>query len=314
MFGCIAVPLDGSAAAECALPLAASLARESRARLQLLRVHGKHRPGEALEAIPAYGWEQIAAYDNGSDQEAYEREADELTALAARATVRWGVMASSRMLRGDPAQSIVEHARDARVDLLVMSTHAAGGRLHGPMGSVAEVVMRHSHIPVLLARPDSPAPPRGTGPRTILVPLDGSAFSEAILDPVVAVAHATGAEVKLLRVLGPGEMPSFIHADLPPTPEAYLNGIAGVLPPNVTVSDARVVVDPSASLAILHEAAEVGADLIAMATHGCGGARSLLLGSTAAQVLRGTRKPLLLFRPPPATHGRQHYHQAHATA
>ncbi|HET7461800.1 MAG TPA: universal stress protein [Longimicrobium sp.] len=315
MFRTIAVPLDGSAAAECALPHAAALARASAGRLELLRVHQKHRPGEALEAIPAYAWEQVVAYDNGMDQEAFEREADELTARTARTTVRWGVHAVAHLLRGDPAPAIVEHVREAGVDLMVVATHASGGRMHGPLGSVAEAIVRESHVPVLLLRPgpSGPAPDEEPALRSILVPLDGSAFSETVIEPVVSLALATGAEVWLLRVVGPGEMPSFIHAQLPPSPEAYLQRIAGVLPPDVTVSGARVVVDPSASLAILREAELLGVDLVAMATHGTGGARSLLLGSTAAQVLRGIRKPLLLFRPPPLARGRPHYRHAYAT-
>jgi nucleotide-binding universal stress UspA family protein len=59
-----------------------------------------------------------------------------------------------------------------------------------------------------------------------------------------------------------------------------------------------VAVDPQPGRGVLSEAAAVGADMIAMATHGRSGWRRAVLGSTADKVLRGTHMPLLLFRSP----------------
>jgi nucleotide-binding universal stress UspA family protein len=47
---------------------------------------------------------------------------------------------------------------------------------------------------------------------------------------------------------------------------------------------------------ILTIAAECGADLIAMASHGRGGVRRLVLGSVTDKVLRGSRQPVLIVR------------------
>jgi nucleotide-binding universal stress UspA family protein len=63
----------------------------------------------------------------------------------------------------------------------------------------------------------------------------------------------------------------------------------------VTVS---VAVDPQAAHGILAEAEAVGCDLISMATHGRGGVSRVVLGSAADKVLRGTKVPVLLYRPP----------------
>ncbi|MDQ2671010.1 MAG: universal stress protein, partial [Gemmatimonadota bacterium] len=38
-------------------------------------------------------------------------------------------------------------------------------------------------------------------------------------------------------------------------------------------------------------------DLVAIATHGAGGIRRMVLGSVADKVLRSSRRPLLVFRP-----------------
>jgi len=49
---------------------------------------------------------------------------------------------------------------------------------------------------------------------------------------------------------------------------------------------------------ILRAAAEGGFDLVAIATHGRGGVRRLVLGSVADKVIRGARLPVLSVRPP----------------
>lgn len=49
--------------------------------------------------------------------------------------------------------------------------------------------------------------------------------------------------------------------------------------------------------AILDEASTSGCDLIAIATHGRGGLKRLLVGSVADKVLRGAITPVLVYRP-----------------
>jgi nucleotide-binding universal stress UspA family protein len=50
-------------------------------------------------------------------------------------------------------------------------------------------------------------------------------------------------------------------------------------------------------MAVLEYAQRESIDLIAMATHGRGGVRRMLLGSVADKVLRGAMTPMLLLRP-----------------
>ena len=51
-----------------------------------------------------------------------------------------------------PAASIVEHAKTASTDLIVMGTHGRGAVAHLLMGSVAEKVVRTAPCPVLTVR------------------------------------------------------------------------------------------------------------------------------------------------------------------
>lgn len=61
--------------------------------------------------------------------------------------------------------------------------------------------------------------------------------------------------------------------------------------------DTTVMVDEQPARAILDLARRVGADLIAMSTHGRGGVRRLMLGSVADKVVRGADAAVLLIRP-----------------
>lgn len=52
----------------------------------------------------------------------------------------------------DIARALLRHANDINADLIIMGTHGRRGLRHALMGSVAEYVMRESHLPVLVVR------------------------------------------------------------------------------------------------------------------------------------------------------------------
>lgn len=53
---------------------------------------------------------------------------------------------------GDPYREILEYAKRASIDLIVMGTHGRGGVAHALMGSVAEKIVRTASCPVLTMR------------------------------------------------------------------------------------------------------------------------------------------------------------------
>jgi len=60
----------------------------------------------------------------------------------ARSMIRWGL----------PAHEVVEEAKDADVDLIVIATHGYTGWKHFCIGSTAEKVVRAAPCPVLVVR------------------------------------------------------------------------------------------------------------------------------------------------------------------
>lgn len=139
--------------------------------------------------------------------------------------------------------------------------------------------------------------------RTILVPLDGSRGSEAVLAAVERLARAEHATVRLLHVARPvgavmvdGRVIRYADQEVTRTrheAQTYLTSAAAAL----AGIEADLVVrfgDPVEE--IVREAERGKVDLVAMATRRRTGLRRLLERSVAERVKRATRVPVLLAR------------------
>ena len=137
-----------------------------------------------------------------------------------------------------------------------------------------------------------------------LLPLDGSMVAETIVPFVLQIAGPLDMEIMLLRVVVPpppiaiDERDSSVaHVDkLRIDAEEYLNAIAAELRAKGLRVDTQVRIGDNAVEEILTGARDVGADLIAMTTHGRGGLGRLLFGSVAEAVLRQADIPVFLMR------------------
>ncbi len=87
-----------------------------------------------------------------SDEQLQQKAHDDLQALAAQ---EFGpsVRVENLVREGKPYQEIVAAAKELNVDLIVISTHGRTGLKRAFIGSVAELVVRHAHCPVLVVRP-----------------------------------------------------------------------------------------------------------------------------------------------------------------
>jgi nucleotide-binding universal stress UspA family protein len=128
---------------------------------------------------------------------------------------------------------------------------------------------------------------------SILVPLDGSGFSEQILPYVRLLAGASRSAVELLHIRDGAARPPFTLGTQPI--DAYLKEVAAKY---VTGGDVRITIlegDPAE--AIISRAKANRDCAVAMTTHGLSGLRRWLLGSIARKVAQGAENPLLLIRP-----------------
>lgn len=300
MYKTILVPFDGSALSARALPVAAALARRSGARLLLALVHDPSAyipfvPGEV--AIPVYDAELVSEH-RMQDQAALDAALAELTAQ--------GVSATGVLLEGTIIEALVEHAQSAGVDLTVMTSHGRSGFERLRLGSVATAYLTRATAPVYLVRGSGSDAPPELPVGTLLVTLDGSPFAEAILPHAKTFADAAGLTMALLSVAVPHAMPmapfgaeALLADDSAMALEEsgrseYLSRMARECPPGTTV---HAVTDMSVSRAIIDEAARTAAGALAIATHGRGGLKRLVLGSVADEVIRHTHTPVLVYRP-----------------
>jgi nucleotide-binding universal stress UspA family protein len=305
--GAIFVPLDGSDLAERAVPVAAELARKSGAALRLVHVHVP-MPTEPIyvEGLPVVD-EHLRPLRKSHEQAYLDRAVERLAA---------GTTAQGVILEGGAASALAAHARREGAALVVMTTHGRGGLERAWLGSVAEEVIRLSPAPVLLVRP-APSAVSGTF-RRILVPLDGSAMGEAVLEHAARLARLDPeAELVLLQVLQPLSSAVWVpdaavlaawpagevaHRD-EEAARLYLRGVADRLDKQGLRARAGVRVSGTVAPAILEAAKEEKVDLVALSTHGRSGFARFALGSVADKVLRACPVPVLVYRPPEKTQG-----------
>ena len=146
--------------------------------------------------------------------------------------------------------------------------------------------------------------------KKILVPLDGSELSEAVLNHVITIATSCQVpEVALIRVREPLDNSVRIALDAEIAEEldqayndeaaSYLKRIAKKLEKKgVGVKVEVLEGNPAEEIIKYSKSNEV--DLIVMSTHGRSGFSRLVFGSVADKVLRQTEVPILLR---PAGHG-----------
>jgi len=301
MFRTLIVPLDGSEQAERALPYAVRLAETGGGRLVLVRA--------ALGPPPSgYDWElqQTAAVD-----EATEYVAEVARTLATRAPVATSVP------YGHAPEQILASVHQFDGDAIVMTTHGRTGLAHLMRGSVAEAVLAQSQVPVLVLHTragEAAAAPFDVSSARILLPLDGSPFSETAV-PVATSMLGSAGELVLLMVVEPpehvqhadsGQVIAYIDqqaSDIRQAGLSYLQGIARSI--TARNDDLHVTGDirfGAPAEGILMAEAERAVDLVIMATHGLTGVRRGFTGSVAGEVVRDGYTPVLLV-PPHATVG-----------
>lgn len=145
--------------------------------------------------------------------------------------------------------------------------------------------------------------------KKILVPTDFSDNSAEALDYAVAIAEKFGSELLMLHVQTTSDMVPAGIEGMEAVTEAYARLLANYEQEAMnTMKDALEVYEGRFTgatwelvsgvpyQAILEVAAERGADLIVMGTHGRGPIKRFLLGSQADRVVRGAACPVMTVR------------------
>jgi nucleotide-binding universal stress UspA family protein len=142
-FGHILIPLDGSRAAEQAIPVAQAAGKLFGAHYTMLRVVSPltWEPGTSPYGAPSWtsappmSTDAAVAYLDSVAEPMREEQ------VAVTTTVVYGTSV---------AAAIVEHGEEHAADLIVLTTSGAGGVRRLLLGSVADKVVRSGSIPVLV--------------------------------------------------------------------------------------------------------------------------------------------------------------------
>ena len=301
MYRTIIVPLDGSTRSQAALPVAAALARASEAALNLVRVHLDERPD--LDDDPT--WDQMFR----------QGEMAYLESLAIAYRPLAGAIVSTNLLDPPVASSLIAFAESRSAPLFVIAGRGRTGLRRALLGSTCDALVRHGEAPVLVLRdrgPDEPPSWRRTRPfRRVLLPLDGTAHAEGGIAHAVAIATATDARLRLIRVVGPVVTSAVLggFTMLPASAyeitdirndiaQRYLQGIANRIrasAPGIEL-DTEVALSTDPASAIIESGRRGLADLVVLPTHGRGMSR-LLVSAVGDRVLRDGPDAVLFVRP-----------------
>lgn len=322
MYDTILVPLDGSPTAEQVLPLAALVARRAGMTLELAKHHRAHPMAHARDTM-------LAAIDVEGRRRAIA--GNYLRRIAAMVGEGGRLRVVTRLL-DDPsptADAICGESERVKAAMIAMTTHGRTGMLRAIRGSVADGVLREARVPVLLWRAsETGSRPAAIAPTHMLVALDGSVWAEMALPIAAVLASRFEARLTLLQVVP--DVVAVVPEMVPAPAEVSFGDAAHVLPlvdpqatqlaiaraaeyvrrtaarvrlehPELAVGG-RVENDEHPARTIVRVAREIGAEIVAMTTHGRGTSR-LVVGSTVDGVL-GTRDGAMLIVHPSIPHPR----------
>ncbi len=280
----VLVLLDGSATAEFAIRFGADLANKHQADLALLHLRRASADAGDAEA-----------------EEAAAAKASDYLERARKAAQSYSVRSISThtLVAANLHEALAKFIDAERVSVVVMSTQGRTNLMRWIFGSGVEKALSSFPVPLLLVRPMY---------QKVIVPLDGSGWSESAIPRAAEIARVHDAEMILLHVYQPkgGD-----YAD-----QWALAGQQQIADqPYEQVRDrlialrnqlrqeglrAREVLlranNPAQAICDFVES-EDGISLVVMSTHGRTGLARWLMGSVAQKVIQNGRCPVKLVHP-----------------
>ncbi|HTN71917.1 MAG TPA: universal stress protein [Methylomirabilota bacterium] len=297
MYSKILVPLDGSATAEAVLPYAEAFAAGFKTAVELVSVIDIGAMMTHLAADKVHKLDTLIATEEKNSARYLEN--------AAKIFSRFPT--ECRIVRGHPAETILETTSKDRDTLIAMATHGRSGAKRWLLGSVAEKVLRGTTNPLFLVRAAAAKASPQRIINSIVVPLDGSVLAEQILPTVANWARALDVEVTLIRAF---EFPASAYYgsedDLPDyaafrekarkESAEYLKEKEDFLVGQGVRTVSTLTMEGPAADEIISYAQTAPRAVIAMSTHGRSGVRRWILGSVTEKVVRHGDDPVLVVR------------------
>jgi nucleotide-binding universal stress UspA family protein len=290
----IVVATDFSADAAAALDWAARVAREHSAKIVLVHAATVVAP-VGLEFVPL-------------DERVYAEiraQARSQLALLASGLRQSGLHVESELTADPVAANVLAAAEQHGAELVVAGTRGLTGWKRAILGSVAARLVRKATCPVVTVHAADAVRERPV--RTILVPTDFSEDSVRAAHAASRILGEGGSDRRLVLlhvyrypvVFSPKSEPVLARSidDVVRSARKEMAALAERFAQAGVRVDSRIEEGPPWEV-ILEQAGQIGADLIAMGTHGRSGLERLFLGSTAERVLSASPCPILTVRVP----------------
>ncbi|AWB82817.1 universal stress protein [Corynebacterium yudongzhengii] len=289
----VVVAVDGSDASTNAVRWAANTAmkRDIPLRLatsytmpQYLYAEGMVPPDELFSDLQAESMEKIEA----AREIAHEVAPD--------------ILIGHTVAEGSPIDMLLEMSRD--VTMVVLGSRGLGGLSGMVMGSVSAAVVSHASCPVVVVREDNHVTETNKyGP--VVVGVDGSDVSQKATEYAFAEANARGAELIAVHtwmdmqaqasLAGVNTAQNQWEAIEKQQTEILSERLAPLIEKYPDVRVGKVIARDRPVRALTEQAE--GAQLLVVGSHGRGGFKGMLIGSTSRALLQSAPCPMMVVRP-----------------
>lgn len=141
MINKILLPTDGSEHSAKSVSYALAFAKLHSAKVVVVYVY----------SASGIGWRRGAALLE-SVRQTLEEEGQEIVTDVARQIQEAGLACDGLVVEGSPPEGILKAIEEETPDLVIMGSRGVGGFAGLSLGSVAETVVRHSPVPVLVVK------------------------------------------------------------------------------------------------------------------------------------------------------------------
>lgn len=289
----VVVAVDGSPASDVAVRWAANTALK---RDIPLRLAASYTMPQFLYAEGMVPPQEI--YDDLQRETMKTIDAAREIALGVAPDLRIG----HAVAEGSPIDMLLEMSRDCT--MIVMGSRGLGGLSGMVLGSVSGAVVSHAHCPVVVVREDNEINEANKyGP--VVVGVDGSDVSRRATEVAFEEADARGAQLHAVhtwvdtQIQGPGA--GYTVADdywqaVQQEKSELLGNYLGELSERFPNVEVKKTITRDRPVRALTAAAE-DAQLLITGSHGRGGFKGMLLGSTSRALLQSAPCPIMVVRP-----------------
>lgn len=270
----ILVPTDFSKEAEYALKVAAQFANTFGSEIYLLH----------LLELPMHGVDALSTYSELPETMYFMELANQKLEVLMASDYLEGLKIHVTIKPDNPFSGIIEKCKEHHIDMVVMGSHGTSGMMEIFMGSIAEKVVRHSDIPVMVIKKDHD----NFKVKNFVFASDFKKESKHTYEQAIEIAQLFDAKIHLLMVNTASNFMTTVNAK-----NRIQEFVEGIPFENYTIT---VYNDESIEAGILNFSRDIDADLIGISTHGRQGLLHFINGSISEDLVNHAKRPVITFK------------------